>query len=466
MREATDKPNIVLVNCDDLGYGDLGCYGSSVNATPHLDRMAAEGVRFTDFYMASPVCSPSRGAMLTGCYPPRIGFGSFDGRWVLFPGQPVGLNSSEVTFARLLKQQGYATKIIGKWHCGDQPEFLPTRHGFDSYYGLPYSNDMGRQKGREGYPPLPLLRDEEVIQEQPDQASLTERYVEEAVRFVRGNRDRPFLLYFAHMYVHLPLYAPRRFLKSSRNGPYGAAVECIDWATGVLLGELARLGLEENTLVIFTSDNGSNGRNGGSNLPLRGHKGTTWEGGMRVPCIVRWPGTVPAGRECAEPAGSIDLLPTFARLGGTRPASDRIIDGKDILPLVVGEEGAKSPRDAFLYYFRNQLDAVRSGKWKLFVGRVDRPPDGGKRRRMAVEELYDLESDVGETSNVFDQHPDVVEELTKMAEAARRDIGDEGTGVTGENCRPSGRVAEGRPLTEYDPKHPYIVAMYDIEDAG
>jgi len=466
MREPTDKPNIVLINCDDLGYGDLGCYGSGVNATPHLDRMAAEGVRFTDFYMASPVCSPSRGAMLTGCYPPRIGFGSFEGRWVLFPGQPVGLNSSEVTFARLLNDQGYATKIIGKWHCGDQPEFLPTRHGFDSYYGLPYSNDMGRQKGREGYPPLPLLRDEEVIQEQPDQASLTERYVEEAVRFVRASRDRPFLLYFAHMYVHLPLYAPRRFLKSSRNGPYGAAVECIDWATGVLLQEFARLGLEENTLVIFTSDNGSNGRNGGSNLPLRGHKGTTWEGGMRVPCIVRWPGTVPAGKECAEPAGSIDFLPTFARLGGTEPPSDRIIDGKDILPLVLGEEGAKGPRETFLYYFRNQLDAVRSGKWKLFVGRVDRPPEGGKRRRMAVEELYDLESDVGETRNVFAEHPEVVEELTKIAEAARRDIGDEGTGVTGESCRPSGRVEEGKPLTEYDPEHPYIVAMYDIEDAG
>ncbi len=466
MREPTDRPNIVLINCDDLGYGDLGCYGSAVNATPYLDRMAAEGVRFTDFYMASPVCSPSRGAMLTGCYPRRIGFGSFDGHWVLFPGQPVGLDPSEVTFARMLKPRDYATKIIGKWHCGDQPEFLPTRHGFDGYYGLPFSNDMGRQKGREHYPPLPLLRDEEVVQEQPDQASLTERYVEEGVGFIRANRDQPFLLYFAHMYVHLPLYAPKRFLKASRNGAYGAAVECIDWATGVLLWELRRLSLDENTLVIFTSDNGSTGRDGGSNAPLRGTKGTTWEGGQRVPFIVRWPGVVPAGAECGKLATSMDLLPTFARLGGAEAPADRIIDGKDILPLMLCEEGAGSPRDEFFYYLRDQLDAVRSGKWKLFVGRTGRPPGEEKRRRIEVKELYDLEADIGETRNVYDEHPEVVAELMAKIEAARNDLGDDGTGAEGENCRLSGRVEDAKPLTEYDPRHPYIVAMYDIEDAG
>ena len=273
------QPNILLINCDDLGYGDLGCYGSTSNDTPVIDRMAEEGMRLTDFYMASPVCSPSRGAMMTGCYPPRIGFGDFDGQWVLFPGQGLGLHPKERTIASLLKDAGYRTMLVGKWHCGDQPDFLPTRHGFDHYYGLPYSNDMGRQGGRDTYPPLPLLMEEEVLEAQPDQRSLTERYVEQAVRFMRKNRENPFFLYMAHMHVHLPHYAPERFERESRNGEYGAAVACVDWATGVLLHELKRLGLDEDTLVVFTSDNGSRGDRGGSNAPLRGSKGTTWEGG-------------------------------------------------------------------------------------------------------------------------------------------------------------------------------------------
>ena len=275
-----DRPNIILINCDDLGYGDIGCYGSELNRTPFLDRMAAEGVSFTDFYMASSVCTPSRGAMMTGCYPRRIGFGSFDGRGVLWPGQAYGLGSQEVTIAQLLKQVGYATKLVGKWHCGDQKEFLPTRFGFDSYYGLPFSNDMARiDMGRpvELYynPPLPLVRDEEVIQEQPDQRALTERYVEESVRFIRENRDRPFFLYFAHMYVHRPRYVPKHSLSESQNGAYGAAVEQIDWSAAVLFDELRRWGLDEDTLVIFTSDNGASITNmdkGGSNGPLRAAK--------------------------------------------------------------------------------------------------------------------------------------------------------------------------------------------------
>ena len=464
MRAPTDRPNIILMNCDDLGYGDIGCYGSQLHSTPALDRMAAEGMRFTDFYMASPVCTPSRGAMMTGCYPPRIGLGQVDGgAWVLFPGHASGLNPDEITVARLLQQQGYATQLVGKWHLGDQPEFLPTRHGFDRYYGLPFSNDMGRQAGREDrWPPLPLLRDEEVIQQQPDQAALTERYVEESVCFIRENRDEPFFLYFAHMYVHLPLYAPARFVEQSRNGRYGACVEAADWSMAVLLDELERQGLAQNTIVLFTSDNGSRTHEGGSNAPLRGTKGTTWEGGMRLPLVARWPGQIPAGATCGEVTTSMDLLPTLARLAGTREPTDRVIDGRDVGALMQGESGASSPHEAFYYYFKNDLEAVRSGRWKLFVRRFDRQA----RASVEVQELYDLEADVGETANLYARHPEVVAELMPHVDGARADLGCEASGVTGANCRPVGRASDPRPLTAYDPEHPYIIAMYDLEEAG
>ncbi|MEZ4869677.1 MAG: sulfatase [Caldilineaceae bacterium] len=457
------SPNIILINCDDLGYGDLGCYGSQRNKTPHLDRLAAEGMRFTDFYMGSPVCSPSRAAMLTGCYPPRIGFAEFDGRWVLFPGQGLGLHPDEVTIATLLKQAGYATKIVGKWHCGDQPAFLPTRHGFDSYYGIPYSNDMGRQSEIDTYPPLPLLRDEEVIQAQPDQASITERYVEESVRFIRAHREQPFFLYFAHMYVHLPIYPPERFMQESANGRYGAAVQAIDWSVGVLLYELKQLGLDENTLVIFTSDNGSRARDeGGSNEPLRGYKGTTWEGGQRVPCLMRWPGQIPAGTVCRALTTAMDLYPTLAAIADVPIPQDRSIDGKDIRPLLWGEAGATTPHDAFFYYIMHNLMAVRSGKWKLHVGHFILRDD----RVEPLAELYDLDADIGETTNLYDQHPAIVAELMAKLEACRQDLGDAATGVTGQNRRPVGRVDHPDTLTHYDPEHPYIVALYDLKDRG
>ena len=454
---STSKPNIILVNCDDLGYGDLGCYGSTVNHTPTLDRMAQEGVRFTDFYMASPVCSPSRGAMMTGCYPKRIGFADFDGQVVLFPGQGMGMNADEITVAEILSEQGYATMLVGKWHCGDQPEFMPTRHGFDHYYGIPYSNDMGRQPGRENrFPPLPLLCDEEVIQEQPDQAALTERYVEQAVRFIRNNREQPFFLYFAHMYVHLPIYPPEAFLKQSENGRYGGAVEHIDWSMAVLLNELQRLGLDNNTLVVFTSDNGSRGSEGGSNSPLRGRKGTTWEGGQRVPCLMRFPGSIPAGIVNNEIATAMDFLPTFADLAGAQVPSDRAIDGKDIRPLMFGRNGTASPHRTFFYYSGENIEAARSGKWKLHV----------RKGNVEIRELYDLESDVGETNNLYDRRPDVVKALEAEIQACREDIGDKAVGSEGANCRPIGAVENPEPLTEYNPNHPYIIAMYDLEDAG
>jgi len=446
-----NRPNIILINCDDLGYGDLGCYGSTVNQTPHIERLAAEGMRFTDFYMASAVCSPSRCAMLTGCYPPRIGCGDFDGKNVLFPGEATGLNPSEETIASLLRQVGYASKLVGKWHCGDQAEFLPTRHGFDSYYGLPYSNDMGLQKVRpDRQVPLPLLRDEAVIQQQPDQAGLTERYVEESVRFIRENREGPFFLYFAHMHVHLPLLVSQRFLDQSANGPYGAAVECIDWATGALLKELETLGIDENTLIVFTSDNGSRARGeGGSNGPLRGHKSQLWEGGIRLPCLVRWPGQVPAGTVRETLFRSIDFLPTFCALADAS-LPKHPIDGLDASPVLLGQT-EKSDADTFFYYWKHELCAVRKSEWKLWIRR-----DGE-----SVDELYHLREDIGETNNRITDHPEIATELRNLAENCRTELGDTATATPGRSTRPVGRVDHPVPLCSYDPTHPYMIAEYD-----
>jgi arylsulfatase A len=456
------RPNVVLINCDDLGYGDLGCYGSTANDTPALDQMAAEGLRLDSFYMASPVCSPSRGALLTGCYPPRIGFGSFDGLPVLFPGQAIGLPATEISLGRLLSDAGYRTAMVGKWHCGDQPPFLPTNHGFDQYFGLPYSNDMGRQTGtpqtsagdQRGYPPLPLLLDDEVLEQQPDQASLTGRYLSEAVRFLRADRDQPFFLYLAHLYVHLPIYVQERFAQASHNGAYGAAVESIDWVTAVLLRELRDLGLDDDTLVIFTSDNGSLARDGGSNAPLRGTKGTTWEGGMRVPCLLRWPGHIEAGRTSDELVASIDLFPTLASLADTRTPTDRTIDGHDLGPMLFDQ--VSTPRPVFWFYAGDDLEAVRAGRWKLHLAKAG----------AELVALYDVVDDPGESADVLDQHPELVRALQVHVEAARRSLGDARLGRAGEDRRPIGRVEHPAPLTTYDPSHPYYAAEYDLPDRG
>ena len=449
-----DRPNVILINCDDLGYGDLGCYGSTVNRTPTLDFMAENGLRLTDFYMASPICSPSRGGMLTGCYPPRIGFGDFDGHGVLFPGQGIGLNRNETTIASMLKISGYRTKIVGKWHCGDQPEFLPTKHGFDEYYGLPYSNDMGRQVTVEHNPPLPLLCNETVIQQQPDLNSLTERYVEQCTDFIRRSKDESFFLYLAHMHVHLPLYVAERFAKESRNGNYGACVECIDWATSCILHQLRESGIENNTLIIFTSDNGSRGDNGGSNYPLRGRKGTTWEGGIRLPCIMYWPGTIKPGRISNQILSAIDFLPTLANICEAN-LGPNVIDGVDFSALLTNSD-APSVRNQFFYYLRNDLEAVREGDWKLHVRKSDEQ----------VGFLFNLQEDIGEECNLYDENPDVVERLEMLLEECRVELGDAALEVCGRGNRPKGRVENPKPLTAYDEDHPYIVAMYDRAEVG
>ena len=452
------KPNIVLINCDDLGWGDLGCTGHPLHRTPHLDRLAAEGTRFTSFYQGSAACSPSRGAMLTGCHPCRIGITD-----VLFPGQAIGLSKEEETFATVLKRAGYSTHIVGKWHCGDQEAFLPTNHGFDSYYGLPYSNDMGRQAGRQSQPPpLPLLRGTEVVEAQPDQRSLTSRYTEECVRIIRANANRPFLLYLAHLHVHLPHYVAERFVAESENGVYGGAVACIDWSTGVIMKELRDLGIDGNTIILFTSDNGSRCDFGRSNGALRGTKATTWEGGLRTPLLVRWPGKVPAGRVSDTMIWGMDFLPTFAAIAGEKPQGRLPIDGVDALGAFMGD--GRELHETFPYYFSRHLCGVRRGDWKLFVSRRtwgDKPAGEG-----AFPELYNLRDDIGETRNVAADHPDIVARLLKDIEHYRRTFGDSGTGDAGTQCRACGRVENPAPLTAFNADDPYYQAVYDLGDAG
>jgi len=448
------KPNIILINCDDLGYGDLGCYGSTVNKTPNIDYMAENGLRFTDFYMAAPVCSASRAAMLTGCYPLRVGF-----QGVLFPGQDIGLHPDESCMARMFKHENYATMIIGKWHCGDQPEFLPTNHGFDHYYGIPYSNDMGRQVNRNDAwrCPLPLMKDTEVIQQQPDLAGITERYTQRAVEFIRDNHDKPFFLYWAHMYVHLPHYAPDSFIKQSENGDFGAVMACLDWSVGAMNAELERLGLAKDTMIIFTSDNGGRATHGGSNGLLRGAKGSTWDGGQRVPCIMYQPGTIPAGTTKTELACSIDLYKTFASILETDFDLSKANDSIDISELIFCEHPIESPRETF-FYFKNgrSLEAIRCGDYKLKIA------DGSTECKL----LFNLREDIGEQINLYDKYPEIVENLTKLMDAARKELGDDKLGIMGNGVRPVGKVENPVTLTHYDEDFPYIIAMYDKEDAG
>ena len=419
---AAERPNVVIILADDLGYGDLGCYGHPTIRTPHLDRMAAEGLKFTSFYSAASVCTPSRAALLTGRLPVRSGMCS-DARRVLFPDSAGGLPAAEVTLAEALKARGYATACVGKWHLGHRPEFLPTRHGFDTYFGLPYSNDMDRRADRSpkgkaafgdpksDYWHVPLLRNEKEEQRPADQATLTRRYTEEAVTFIKASRGKPFFLYLPHTMPHVPLFASKDFAGKSPRGLYGDVVEELDWSVGEILKTLRDEKRDRETLVFFTSDNGpwlTYGEQGGSAGLLREGKGSTWEGGMRVPGIAWWPGTVAAGRTTQDTASTLDLFPTAVRLAGGAVPADRPLDGLDLTPLLTGK--GKSPRDTMFYYRGTKLYAVRHGPWKAhFVTR------SGYGKDTAVEHdtppLYHLGRDPGEKTDVAKEHPEVLAEI-------------------------------------------------------
>jgi arylsulfatase A-like enzyme len=444
---AERPPNIVLIFTDDQGYADMGCYGAETIQTPRLDQMAAEGLRFTDFYSAAPVCSPSRAALMTGSYPPRCGMGLYPhpsdkapglGPGVLFPYHTAGLHTDEHTMAEALQGAGYATACVGKWHLGHLPEFLPTEHGFDEYFGIPYSNDMV---------PTPVLRGTEQVEEPAEQDTLTERYTAEAVRFIEAKQDTPFFLYLAHAMPHVPLHVSDRFRGKHPGGLYGDVMAMLDWSTGEILDTLQRLGIAENTLVVYTSDNGPwlvKGEHGGKALPLRSGKGTTFEGGMRVPCIAWWPGRIPAGSETGAVAGTIDLLPTFAKLAGAVLPPDRTIDGRDISPLLLQPAGAASPHEAYFYYRGLGLEAVRSGDWKLVFRRQRweelpyQRTEGEDPNAWVEAALYNLREDIGESTDVIAEYPEIARKLRALARDMRKELGDSRTETPCTACRPLG----------------------------
>lgn len=457
--EAESSPNIVLIFTDDQGYGDLSCFGSTEVATPRIDRMAAEGMRLTSFYVPAPVCTPSRAGLMTGCYPKRVSMATGSDFVVLLDGDPKGLNPSEITIAEILKTRGYATGIFGKWHLGDQAEFLPTRQGFDEYYGIPYSHDIHPFHPKQDhfqFPALPFFDGETVIEMDPDADFLTKRLTDRAVDFIERHKEEPFFLYLPHPIPHRPLHvSPESFEKVSgsiadrieaepegsidyeaRDELFEQAIAEIDWSVGQILDALKAQGLDEDTLVIFTSDNGPAV---GSAGPLRGRKGSTFEGGMREATVVRWPGRIAAGTESDELLTSMDLLPTLARLAGGAAPSDRAIDGKDIWPVLLGVEGARSPHEAFFYHRQNSLMAIRSGKWKYH-----RPTNnfaGG---------LFNLETDIGETEDVSAGHPRTLARLKGLMADFESELG-VGNDLSGA-CRSPGWVESPVLLTVDGPR--------------
>lgn len=451
---AQQKPNFVIILTDDQGYADLGCFGGDHVKTPRIDRMAKEGAKLTSFYVAGSVCTPSRAALMTGSYPKRVGLA----QGVFLAGDKNGLNPDEITIAEMLKGAGYATGIFGKWHLGDQPEFLPTRQGFDEFFGLPYSHDIHpfhTNDKKHHFPPLPLMELEKVIEEEPDADYLTKRITERAVDFIDRHKDEPFFLYVPHPIPHRPIHMSPPFMEEipepiknklkdeqcidyeTRDKIYKYSISEIDWSVGQILDALKKNGIDEKTVVIFTSDNGPS--KGGKAAPLSGGKGSTFEGGMRVPTVIRWPGTIPAGQAIGELMTTMDLLPTFGKLAGAEVPSERVIDGTDVFPVLT--EGAETPHEAFFYYQNNALKAVRSGKWKLHLGK---PGAKDNRRRgmgssSANTALFDLDSDTGETKNVLKEHPEIAAKLRAYAAAFETELA--------KTSRPAGVVANAKPLT-------------------
>jgi arylsulfatase A len=428
--QAPRPPNIIIIMADDLGYGDLGCYGHPSIRTPNLDRMAAEGIRFTDFYSSAPVCTPSRAGLMTGRLPVRTGMSS-NTRRVLFPDSAGGLPADEITIARALKSRGYATACVGKWHLGHLPQYLPTRHGFDFYFGIPYSNDMDRDpaspQGRDGmfnprieYWKVPLLRNEAEVERPVDQQTLTRRYTEEALRWIGQNKDRPFFLYFPHTFPHVPLFASDKFRGTSPRGLYGDVVEELDWSVGQVLDLLRRERLSENTFVFFTSDNGPwlpQEHHGGSAGLLREGKGSTWEGGMRVPGIAWWPGRIRSGATTRELAVNLDLFPTSLALAGAALPADRVLDGSDMAPILFGS--GKSNRQTVFFYRDEQVYAVRKGAYKAHL--VTQPGYGSEppMRQHDPPLLYNLAEDPSERFDLSAQQPGIVADLKSEVDRHR-----------------------------------------------
>jgi arylsulfatase A-like enzyme len=445
-------PNFIIVYADDLGYADIGPFSTTQGAgrplTPNLDRMAAEGIRLTNFYTAQAVCSASRMALLTGAYPNRVGI-----QGALNHTAAHGIHADEQTIAEVLKQRGYATGIFGKWHLGHHKRFLPVHHGFDEYFGLPYSNDMWpRHPQRKGFfPDLPLIEGDEIVGVDPDQSQLTRWYTERAVKFIEGHRDTPFFLYVPHTMPHVPLFASDTFKGRTAGGLYADVIAEIDWSVGKILDAVAQAKLDNDTLVIFTSDNGpwmSYGNHAGSPGSFRESKGTAFEGGVRVPFVARWPGRIPRGATGHLPAMTIDLLPTMAKLASAPVSPERVIDGRDMWPLLADARDAQPPHDALYFYWGSELHAVRSGRWKLhlphpYQGLEKAGKDGVPGTYIARQielSLFDLESDAGEKTNVADREPAVVKALLEYAERARHDLGDSLTKRTGANVRPAGKL--------------------------